>query len=83
MYHNSADPKQIAINLVNRFEPRVERDYRGFPTFYNQKLCACITIETAINQLGEILMCCYDNDDKMYHAEIQFWNKVKEEVEKL
>jgi hypothetical protein len=66
-------PKEKAIELVNKFNNIIPRECDGLESITSE-FCALIAADEVIIYLDEIML---PNPFK------QYWNKVKEEIEKL
>lgn len=64
-------PKEKAKELVDKF-------YQGKHSTLTSKQCALITVDEIIAAIKEA-----DTEDNILRLDIQYWNDVKEEIEKL
>jgi len=84
-------PKEKAKELVDKFEPYVIRytqdDVVGYlfeetPILEYQKQCALIAVEEIIGQ-WEIIDVYLANGNGQLNQNLEYWQKVKQEIEKL
>jgi len=66
-------PKEKAINLIDKMSTH-DRDIHPHCTHYIAKQCALITVDEVLN---------FINTDAFSYTNEEYWQEVKQEIEKL
>jgi len=73
-------PKEKAQELVDKYDI-LQAIIEGF-SFYDSKQCALIAVEEIIGQ-WEIIDVYLANGNGQLNQNLEYWQKVKQEIEKL
>jgi hypothetical protein len=73
-------PQEKAIDLVNKFKYNTRaysEDKQWEDTAYNAKQCALIAVDEILD------IDCFDMSEEHFDNHIEYWQQVKQEIEKL
>jgi hypothetical protein len=74
-------PKEKAKEIFNKYEKKLMYDYNNYHYKYNLehcKQCALIAVDEMINFFINL-----SNEGFTFYSSIEYWQEVKQEIEKL